>query len=670
MGTRHSIRSVLGVVALIAATALPSASAIAESARGKALQPSGSAPTVTAAEREGSPSAASRPRRSHERLVPDRAALRRAKEKAAARYAAAGEAAASVTPSAAVFNGLNKPGISATNSSPPDTTGAIGPNSYIEMVNGQVRIYNRDLTTVKATADLDDFILSPGDSVFDPQIQWDEQANRFFFVMDDVVDIATNSWLAFGWSKTANPTNLSTNWCVKFTRNLGTEFEDYPKLGHNNNHIIFGTNVFGVSGFLTSRIWAVPKPANADTSCDFNPTAYFFGGGINPALATLDGDVAFTPVPANTYGSSANGYVVAADFMTGDSEIMVWHVSGNKTDPPTLTPDANIAVGTYAVPANVPQPDNSYLLDSSDSRLTQAVAAVDPAVGKLAIWTQHTVAGAGGRAVVRWYELVPTATTKKRQEGTIANASHFVFNAAISPTAGGNAAVINYNLGSASLRPQIRAQSRAGATALGTMGGEIVLGSSSTSNQDFTCSPCRWGDYAGASPDPNDNTLVWGSNQAIGPFSSDPHWITRNFAIKATAPIANDNLAKPKSIGSSLPFNASVNVASATTEASEKLKCAASFDHTVWYSYKTGTAGTTVRVTTANSGFDTVLAVYKKTGSGFGGLVLAACNDDAQGASNVTSVVQFKPAAGATYLIQAGGFGSAKGTLKLHVTKL
>src|SRR5207249_4315803 len=127
---------------------------------------------------------------------------------------------------------------------------------------------------------------------------------------------------------------------------------------------------------------------------------------------------------------------------------------------PTLTANGDIAVTSYDMPANVPQPGTTDVLDSSDTRLTQAVAHADPdAGGAEAVWTQHTIAGASGRSVDRWYELLP-ATVSKRQEGNISNATNFVFNGAISPTMAGNEAVIQYNVGGSAQVAQIRASSR------------------------------------------------------------------------------------------------------------------------------------------------------------------------------------------------------------------
>ena len=84
----------------------------------------------------------------------------------------------------------------------------------------------------------------------------------------------------------------------------------------------------------------------------------------------------------------------------------------------------------------------------------------------------------------------------------------------------------------------IRAQSRIASTPLGTMTGEVSIGTSAASDIDFSCgasTPCRWGDYAGASPDPLNDQAIWGSNQLNGPQTSDPAWITRNFVVTDAA---------------------------------------------------------------------------------------------------------------------------------------
>ncbi len=170
--------------------------------------------------------------------------------------------------------------------------------------------------------------------------------------------------------------------------------------------------------------------------------------------------------------------------------------------------------------------------------MTQAVAHPDPSAGGAeAVWTQHTINGLGGRSVVRWYELLPASNTV-RQQGEVASATDFVFNGAISPSISGNDAVVIYNRGGLSNLPLVAGQGRSAAAALGTLdSGETVLATSTAADTDLSCSapygpPCRWGDYAGASPDPMNPGVVWATEEWSGPSSFGfPGWGTQNFAL-------------------------------------------------------------------------------------------------------------------------------------------
>lgn len=471
----------------------------------------------------------------------------------AARRAGTGSPQAPLSPASvsAQWDGLLWSSNTASNlGTPPDTTGAIGPNYYFEFVNSVVRPYDRTTLATLGTAQLDVFSGPSGRAVFDPQVQWSQEANRWFYTaISNDGDTAATNFMVFGWSKDANPTGglTSSSWC-RFAIDTGGAIDDYPKLGHDANHIIIGSNVFTGNTFNGARIWALPKPANGSTACPTSFKIPFFGynGTAGSGLKTADNDTAFTPVPANTVNpTGGSGYVVAADDPSDhggtSNQLMVWHVGGTSTIP-TLIQDGNISVSGYGVPANVPQPGTARTLDSSDTRLTQAVENPDPdASGAEAVWTQHTINGAGGRSVVRWYELLPgncgggsCPPSAKRQEGNISSATDFVFNGAISPTTTGNSAMIDFNQGSPANLVSVRVQSRVGTDTLGTMANESTLITSSVIDRDFSCSPCRWGDYAAASPDPSDSSLVWGSNQYNGTESAPPNrlgWRTYNFGV-------------------------------------------------------------------------------------------------------------------------------------------
>ena len=453
----------------------------------------------------------------------------------------------------------NEPTRADANHVPPDPTGAMGPDRYVEATNARVAIYRRSDMALMGDQALSKFVRNTGDDVYDPQINWDAQSKRWLFVAVYSTNNRHTHRLAYRWSKSQDP--ALDNWCpTRFTAASALQ-DDYPKLGHNRNFLIVGSNVYDTSEtFQGSRIFVATKPGPKQTGCP-TPAAHRYFPRVG-YLKTADDQDAFTPVPANTIGRPYSGYIVAADYpgSAGANQIMVWHINGSPSSP-GLTRDDNINVSTYAFPPDVPQPNSSDRLESWDTRLMNAVAAVDPDDGKLTIWTQHTIRGPENRAAVRWYEIqpprAPTDPRTPRQQGLVQSANHHAFNAAISPAGNGNDAAINYAVGGRTVTVRLRARTRHGNTAPGTMLGEVTLVKSPDSNRSGDClfpgDPCRWGDYAGASPDPSNPAIIWGSNEYTksltgytcpgwvdpedpnhAPYSGPcPHWGTRNFALRA-----------------------------------------------------------------------------------------------------------------------------------------
>jgi PKD repeat protein len=539
-------------------------------------------------------------RRATPRFGAPRAAYARAKRRAAqlarSRQARLGVTSPGVAspsrasaPGAAVVGSLDQPGVTAAEQiatfgekgdiTPPDTTGAIGPEDYVELVNSEIVAYARaDLKRVGEAKDITEFVgdKKAGGDVCDPQIKYDPQTERWFYAAIECGEIGKENTLYVGFSKTSDPTDLSTaaghGWCG-YSYLFGTAFEDYPKLGLDAQHIIVGANSFNgkTEAFLTAHILSLPKPASgAITTCPEAPKLTTFGSAKEPLTTSFSGHVASTPEPATVADSSPNGYVVSADtnspFSGKGSHIMIWQVGGT-AEAPKLEAIAAPAVPAYTLPPPVPQPGSSDGIDSLDGRLTQAVAASDPtAGGEEAVWTQHTVAGGAG-TVVRWYELLP-AKAEARQVGTISDPNLDVFNAAIAPTLAGGA-VVNYNTGSASELVKIMAQSRVPTAPLNRMSGAITLGSSSARDADFSCpsiepsESCRWGDYAGASVDPTNGNVVWGSSQVNGAITpeNDAQWATRNFALEAddVAPTASFTVSANPSVGVPVELDASAS---------------------------------------------------------------------------------------------------------------
>jgi hypothetical protein len=99
------------------------------------------------------------------------------------------------------------------------------------------------------------------------------------------------------------------------------------------------------------------------------------------------------------------------------------------------------------------------------------------------------------------------------------------------------------------------------------MSAPIALASSAAIDSDFSCpsrnpshTVCRWGDYAGASVDPTNPNLVWGSNQVTGPASAGrAQWATQNFALTPQVPPTVVTGAASAVTQTTATLNASVN---------------------------------------------------------------------------------------------------------------
>src|SRR6516162_1752236 len=116
----------------------------------------------------------------------------------------------------------------------------------------------------------------------------------------DSIFSASDNRLEIGFSKTASPSNVTTNWC-HYNLKFGTPFPDFPKLGDSQDFIILGANVFAnnANGGLTgSQIVAISKPpAGPITTC---PIATTLKVGLSKLpLKDAFGNQVFTPVPAN-----------------------------------------------------------------------------------------------------------------------------------------------------------------------------------------------------------------------------------------------------------------------------------------------------------------------------------------------------------------------------------
>jgi hypothetical protein len=483
-------------------------------------------------------------------LVANQAAYGRAKARANAKAAlvaaetrpVAGTSAAQLAPVAVrTWDGLNNP-----NAAPSDSTGSVGSKRFIELINSSFALYDKTNDAPINTGSLNT-LAGGGGSVFDPQIMWDAQTNRFYYAMVLVANSTTNL-VATGFSKTASPNNGSTDFC-HYTVNFGSDLPDYPKLGDSGAFWIVGSNVFNATGAFTgSDAFGISKPP-AGTTC---PLASSLKFGEQFDLRDPTGVPAFTPVPADQIDNSATGFIIARTGSVPSTRLSLHSVTKNATTglPVFRTTGVSVTVPSYTVPPSAPQrsgfSNSAKRLDTLDARPTQAVSAIDPDHGNaVRLWLQHTTAtNPAARSEVRWYEINPVTATVI-QQGKATSTAFFAFNGAISPDRArlgstgqfGNSMVLGFDTSSTTSFPAVQMVSKVGAAA---QSAPVLVRNSQGNYSGFDCAgrdnECRWGDFAGASPDPIVASgasvgSVWLVSQYASGVNSTTaaNWLTRNW---------------------------------------------------------------------------------------------------------------------------------------------
>jgi hypothetical protein len=319
----------------------------------------------------------------------------------------------------------------------------------------------------------------------------------------------------YGFSTTSSPSSAS-DFCKFYFGNWNPNLPDYPKIGTTSDFVLAGVNVFDSSGttYLGSDVgWAtkphingVPTSASLTGCSGFDP----LHAGDLPHLKNADGSDTSTPVPAIQTDPSASGWVVGTDDATLASStndyISVFGVTNNGGTP-AIALSKTVSVAPFAVPASARQAGTSATLDTLDGRLEKAVSAIDPSNGGgVAVWTAHAVFGGAG-SEERWYEIDPVTGVLLRS-GKASDPASFIWNGAVAPDravgadlagAFGSDMVMGFNISSTASYPAVAIVSlRAG----GSQTAPTIVRSSSAGYVDFSCSPCRWGDYSSATPDP------------------------------------------------------------------------------------------------------------------------------------------------------------------------
>ena len=555
---------------------------------------------------------------------------------------------------------------------PPDHQVAAGPNNIVVATNGGVNIFTKRGNSLSSQT-LGGFFSPLGSEhsgAFDPWVVYDPYINRFWLMAvsrdtttqrsDILIALSNTQDATLGWtmwelSGSVNGSNNTTNWC------------DYPKLGFDSQAIYVTCNMFAFSGgFQYAKLRIMNK------SQFVSNTAIFWWDFWDIREGGSGTTTAFTIQPAVMYGATASsgGFLVNARGGGGTgSTLDVWRVpnpleccNGDAVGPTLNNQGHGVAGYGRVSDSGARQPGTTTQLHVGDSRLLFAVWNN----GRLS--TGHTVACGtnGADACGGFTELnvssYPTISTLNNW--VVSAGGQDVYYPAVSVNGADDKTMV-FTVSDSTLSPTaayIGIPSSADCTncldgsTTALRFGENSNGYVRLDSQNRN----RWGDYSGASPDPNGEG-IW----VVGEFAAatDDTWgVQAGLTYQTSPPLANDDLSGAQSVsGSSVSVNGTNRYATRQVGEPNHWSTSAG-EHSVWYSWTAPSSGQ-VEMNTCTSSFDTVLAVY--TGSSFGTMSQVASSDDACGAG---SQLTFDATAGTTYRIAVSGFSStSEGTFTLQV---
>ena len=409
------------------------------------------------------------------------------------------------------------PGQGYSGANPPDTVGEVGPNHYVQMINGgggtSVVIYDKSEPTPVQLASFSLDSLGGGvcaSGLGDPIVLYDRLADRWMFsefsssgnnlcvYISQTADPVTGGWYAYGFAAPA--------------------FPDYPKYG------VWATDANGGQGsyIVTANdggpgIYALDRGAMLTGSPGTYQRVTIPGlpgfGFQAPTPADTDGPTAppaFAPAIIMRHRDTENhgGPTAPGDLLEMWSFDVDWTNSANtslNTDPSVDVAEFDSDLCGLTSFFCFPQPGSSTTLDPLREVIMNRLQYMnhgdrETLVGNFVVDVDGTDHGG-----LRWFELerIGGGWTLK-QEGTYSIDADNRWMAASSMDQSGNIALA-YNISSTSTYPSLRYTGRLAGDPDGVMTRpEAVIHAGASAN-----SSNRYGDYAAMSLDPSDDCTFW-----------------------------------------------------------------------------------------------------------------------------------------------------------------
>ncbi len=461
---------------------------------------------------------------------------------------------------------VNVDGQGNTGVSPPDTVGDVGPDYYIQSINGSsgslVQIFDKSGATVGSSFYMDTLGSGSCASGYgDPIVLYDRLAQRW--VLQEFSQ--SGNYMCFYVSATADPTE-GTWYAYGFQ---APNFPDYPHIG------VWPDAYYTTTNEHPSAVYAFDRE-NMITGGTARALQRF-------TLSDLDGYGFQTATPADLDGADAPpagapGYIMRHvddeahssypdDAVNDLLEIYAfdvdWDTPANSTLtqlPDIMITDYNSWFMDYSTFYSVPQPGTTTRLDPILEVILNRLAYRnfgdhETLVGVFPTNIDEATSGSTVNAGQRWFELrkVGAGDWTLHQEGTYqpgdSSENRFVGSVAMDQS-GNMALAYSFTDLDPAVDPSLHFTGRLASDALDVMTqAETVLVAGSGSGSG------RWGDYASMNVDPADDCTFWFTGEYM-----DGSWSTRIGAFKFDACGCELVLDTP-SVSVSVPGDNSIRVA-------------------------------------------------------------------------------------------------------------
>jgi hypothetical protein len=427
-------------------------------------------------------------------------------------------------------------GVSAQGYAPPDPTGDVGPNHYMEATNVRFQIWNKTGTSLLGPLNLGTIwsgFPGPWSSSLndgDPIVLYDEAANRFFIAQFSLPNFPNGPfYIICAVSQTGDPTGSWHRYGFTYAN-----MPDYPKFGVWSDGYYMSANAFSsgslnfvgtyVSAFERSQMLTGATAQSVTFTGSGATTWSFLPSDWNGATAPPAGSPNyFGQLHDNAFYGGSDGFDVYAFTVN-------WVTPGSST----FTGPTFIATTAYSTVGgtSIPQQGTSQLLQSLSVMTMNRLDYRNFGTHQSMV-VCHTINVGSGRAGVRWYEFrKPAATWTLFQEGTYGPADGlYRWMPSIAMNAAGHIA-LGYSVSSSSMYPSIRFTGRYATDPAGQM---TITEETIHAGLGYQSGLDRWGDYTQMVVDPNGNNF-WYVNQyqqTNGSFN----WRTRIANIDYTIPV-------------------------------------------------------------------------------------------------------------------------------------